>query len=87
MLCASVKATTTLGLKTMRQVMTLMVVGGQLGLGNDFDYWNPTAVRQLCVGVELQSNLEGESREWTVHQVSCGLNHTAAIVELDVERS
>jgi len=51
-------------------------------LGNDFDYWNPTAVRQLWVGEELRTNFDGKQGEWTVQQVSCGLNHTAAIVEI-----
>jgi len=40
--------------------------GGQLGLGNDFDFWEPTAV-----------SVPGE-----VVDVSCGFNHTLALVAL-----
>jgi hypothetical protein len=71
----------------MAESLHEMDAGGQLGLGNDFDYWNPTAVRQLLVGEEILSNVEGKYREWKVHQVSCGLNHTAATVEVIAGKS
>ncbi|EFN54346.1 hypothetical protein CHLNCDRAFT_24715 [Chlorella variabilis] len=43
--------------------------GGQLGHGNDFDYWSPHHVDWLSL---TETDL-----------VACGMNHTAAIVELD----
>ncbi len=52
--------------------------GGQLGLGNEFDYWKPTAVKELV-------DEEGRSLpalHWSALSVSCGLNHTAAIVKV-----
>ena len=56
--------------------------GGQLGLGNDFDYWTPTAVQQLLYGDEALAAEDGEGQGWRVQQVACGLNHSAAIAEL-----
>lgn len=44
--------------------------GGQLGLGNDFDFWSPTEVAFDSVP------------EVKVLQVSCGFNHTAAVLEV-----
>lgn len=41
--------------------------GGQLGLGNDFDYLEPTRVQFDC--------------NFQALQISCGFNHTAAILE------
>lgn len=58
--------------------------GGQLGHGNDFDYWSPHHVEWLQLGEtdwRKQQNEDG-SLAWKVQQVSCGLNHTGAIVEL-----
>ena len=52
--------------------------GGQLGLGNEFDYWKPTAVQDLTD--EEGKRLPASS--WGALHVSCGLNHTAAIVKL-----
>lgn len=52
--------------------------GGQLGLGSEFDYWKPTAVEELV-------DEEGRSLpalHWSALSVSCGLNHTAAIVKV-----
>ena len=56
--------------------------GGQLGLGNEFDYWGATQV------INLQTGSETEASElvWTAEQVSCGFNHTAAIVEIDSDK-
>lgn len=53
--------------------------GGQLGLNNEFDYWGPTQVTDLQIGVDL----EGGEPVWNAVQVSCGFNHTAAIIEVD----
>ena len=53
--------------------------GGQLGLGNEFDYWGVTQVTDLQTGADMQSS----EPVWKAIQVSCGFNHTAAIVEID----
>ena len=52
--------------------------GGQLGLGDEFDYWKPTAVQDLVD--EEQKTLPASS--WGAMSVSCGLNHTAALIKL-----
>ena len=52
--------------------------GGQLGLGNEFDYWKPTAVQHL---IDEERKTLPES-SWGAMSVSCGLNHTAAIIKL-----
>lgn len=46
--------------------------GGQLGLGDENDYWDPTCVRALTGPV-------GFGRR--ILEVSCGFNHTVALVE------
>ena len=59
--------------------------GGQLGHGNDFDYWSPTAVEWLQLSETEMVRQEpegGGALAWRVLQVACGLNHTAAVVEL-----
>lgn len=62
---------------------------GQLGHGNEFDYWDPVAVTHLATqpgnggGVAQFSGDGSESPQlWRVAQVSCGLNHTAAVFEV-----
>ena len=58
--------------------------GGQLGLGNEFDYWGPTQVTdlQLAAETEQQGNKSTAiTTTWNALQVSCGFNHTAAVVE------
>lgn len=59
-------------------------VGGQLGLGNEFDFWNPTPVVHLRDGESLLTNdiKDGEANQWQVEQVACGLSHTAGIVSI-----
>lgn len=52
--------------------------GGQLGHANDFDYWKPTPVLQLEIS-DSGSLPAGSGR---FLQVSCGTNHTAAIVDI-----
>lgn len=54
--------------------------GGQLGLDNEFDYWGPTQITDLQTGTEL----EGVQPVWNAVQVSCGFNHTAAVIEVDI---
>ena len=44
---------------------------GQLGLGNEFDYWAPALVAGTGQGEGLANVVE----------VSCGFNHTVAVVE------
>jgi hypothetical protein len=58
--------------------------GGQLGHGNDFDYWAPQHVEWLQLTDTDWARQHGDDGglAWRVHEVSCGLNHTAAIVEL-----
>ena len=53
--------------------------GGQLGHGNEFDYWKPTRVERLRLG----DGGEISSDRVRFLQVSCGANHTAAVVEMD----
>ena len=58
--------------------------GGQLGLGNEFDYWAPTQVTdlQLAAGALQEGPASNAiSSSWKAMQVSCGFNHTAAVVE------
>ena len=62
--------------------------GGQLMLGNDFDYWAPAAVTHLATGLHGSSGGvpqigAGGHQLWRVVQVSCGMNHTAAIFEVE----
>ncbi|KAL3157516.1 hypothetical protein ABBQ32_011978 [Trebouxia sp. C0010 RCD-2024] len=60
--------------------------GGQLGLGNEFDYWAPTQVTDLQTGgCEDQADQQAPTLSqisWRALQVSCGFNHTAAVVTL-----
>ena len=59
--------------------------GGQLGLGNEFDYWEPTRVEWLQLDEVdwLAQRLAGDDfPAWRVLRVACGLNHSAAVVEL-----
>ena len=64
--------------------------GGQLGLGNDFDYWAPAPVTHLATGpgggggVPQYDGGDGHQL-WRVVQVSCGMNHTAAVFEVENE--
>ncbi|CAK0784231.1 hypothetical protein CVIRNUC_007435 [Coccomyxa viridis] len=50
--------------------------GGQLGLGNEFDYWRPTVIDTL----QDEEGRTLPASSWSALQVSCGMNHTAAIV-------
>lgn len=59
--------------------------GGQLGLGDDCDSWFPRTVD--TIDVENALRIPQQQRQdgmllWKVLQVSCGLNHTAMIVEM-----
>lgn len=58
--------------------------GGQLGVGDELDWWGPRRVQQLSTGGELipQDSEHDEQRDWTVKQVACGFNHTAAVIEM-----
>lgn len=51
--------------------------GGQLGVGDENDRWEPAAVTQLHWDhrILLQDS-------WRAVQVSCGMNHTAAVVQV-----
>lgn len=63
--------------------------GGQLCLGNDFDYWQPTAVTHMATGPGGGGGVPqfgaGGHQLWRVVHVSCGMNHTAMIVEVESE--
>ena len=62
--------------------MALRIAGGQLGLDNEFDFWKPTKVTNLQGdGMVFAADARSEV-EWKVLQLSCGLNHSAAIVEI-----
>ncbi|GAB4821915.1 hypothetical protein N2152v2_008961 [Parachlorella kessleri] len=76
---------------TALSVQETTSTGGQLGLGDENDYWAPTRVEWLQLGEAeawAQQEEAGGDMAWRVLQVSCGLNHTAAVVELvdDVAR-
>lgn len=64
--------------------------GGQLGLGNEFDYWAPTQVTDLQTDGGHHHDQLGQQEpissvlKWKAVQVSCGFNHTAAVVDIDV---
>lgn len=53
--------------------------GGQLGHDNDFDYWKPTLVQHL----ETSEGCRIPASSCRFLQVSCGSNHSAAIVDVD----
>lgn len=66
--------------------------GGQLGLDTEFDSWSPTAVPQILgpggalIPQEIPSNEEDDAKvQWRAVQVSCGFNHSTAIVEMSEE--
>ena len=52
--------------------------GGQLGTGNEFDYWRPTVVDTL----EDEEGRTLPASSWRALQVSCGLNHTAVVIDV-----
>ena len=52
--------------------------GGQLGTGNEFDYWRPTVIDNL----EDEDGRTLPASSSTALRVSCGLNHTAAIIDV-----
>lgn len=58
--------------------------GGQLMLGNDFDYWAPAQVTHISLpdGRIIPQFDDKGMILWHPIHVSCGLNHTAAIFEL-----
>eukprot|EP00887_Chlorella_sp_A99_P006348 scaffold3.g6348.t1 len=59
--------------------------GGQLGLGNENDYWSPARVEWLVAKDWAPHRGEDAHRAWRVLQVACGLQHTAAVIELGPE--
>jgi len=60
--------------------------GGQLGLGNDFDYWKPSPVSELRIGGQAVPQFNGNDARFAFLSVSCGFNHTAAVVEIATEQ-
>lgn len=73
---------------TAFSVQNTTSTGGQLGLGDENDYWSPTCVELLMLSdsqLQAQQAERGGELSWRVLQVSCGLNHTAAVVELAAE--
>ena len=56
--------------------------GGQLGTGQDWDCWDPTAVPVLACGEQAWTNYEDGPQSWRATQISAGFQHSAAIVEL-----
>ncbi|KAL4535282.1 hypothetical protein Ndes2526B_g06182 [Nannochloris sp. 'desiccata'] len=63
--------------------------GGQLCLGNDFDYWQPRTVTHLATGPGGGGGVPqfgaGGHQLWRAVQVSCGMNHTAMVFEVESE--
>ena len=60
--------------------------GGQLGLGNELDWWGPTCVKSFedeqGFVAQQHGDTESGSAPWLVKQVACGFNHTAAVIGL-----
>ena len=58
--------------------------GGQLGQDSDVDYWAPARVGRVQVGAAgVLPQLASDGHQlWRAVQVSCGLNHTVAVLEL-----
>ncbi len=52
--------------------------GGQLGHDNEFDYWKPTPVQHL----EGSPSCKSPAESCRFLHVSCGANHTAAIIDV-----
>ncbi len=50
--------------------------GGQLGLGDDCDAWEPRVVEHVRMG-----GLEIGNEYWRAVDVSLGINHSACVVE------
>eukprot|EP00884_Botryococcus_braunii_P015207 jgi/Botrbrau1/236/Bobra.0022s0212.1 len=51
--------------------------GGQLGLGDEKDRWEPAKINELLWNGDVVP-----SGSWQAIQVSCGMNHTAAVIEI-----
>ncbi|KAI8464458.1 MAG: regulator of chromosome condensation 1/beta-lactamase-inhibitor protein II [Monoraphidium minutum] len=62
---------------------------GQLGLGDDRDRFEPSQVLRLRVGPagfrDLRQSVGAGGGLWRARGVSCGRNHTAAVVEVALE--
>ena len=54
--------------------------GGQLGLGNDGDFWEPAMVGGIGAGTTGRSG-GGDEKKPRAVDVSCGFNHTVVLVE------
>eukprot|EP00271_Cylindrocystis_brebissonii_P003272 TRINITY_DN1406_c0_g1_i2.p1 TRINITY_DN1406_c0_g1~~TRINITY_DN1406_c0_g1_i2.p1 ORF type:complete len:367 (-),score=39.34 TRINITY_DN1406_c0_g1_i2:321-1421(-) len=54
--------------------------GGQLGLGNEFDFLEPTKVNVQGTVANAFFDKAGAPRQARVLHVSCGFNHTAAVL-------
>ena len=63
---------------------------GQLGLGDDMDYHEPRQVQRLLLSSrrnayrDLRQTVGSAGKGWRAVQVSCGRNHTAAVIEAEV---
>ena len=60
----------------------LVLSGGQLGLGDESDHWKPTRVSHLADESRILINEDTEAKRWKAVDVSCGLNHTAALIDI-----
>ena len=58
--------------------------GGQLGIGDDCDAWEPRRVSHIQTdsGAHLPQMSPDGHILWRVESLSLGLNHSAAIIEL-----
>lgn len=63
--------------------------GGQLGFDSEMDCWSPAIVPQIigpggaAIAHEIPASETDDARyQWRTVQVSCGFNHSAAIVEM-----
>eukprot|EP00877_Chromochloris_zofingiensis_P002433 jgi/Chrzof1/12190/Cz06g24160.t1 len=63
--------------------------GGQLGHGDSMDYYAARQVQRLSFGRsgyrDLRQVYGAGAGDWRAVQVSCGRNHTAAVVEADLK--
>ncbi|KAF5840100.1 regulator of chromosome condensation 1/beta-lactamase-inhibitor protein II [Dunaliella salina] len=59
---------------------------GQLGQGDNHDRWDPTLVQRLHTSPKRFYDLRmSYIKPWKALQISCGRNHTAAVIETELD--